>query len=470
MAALGGKEAEFNKPYLKMVASDIEKGNKIKFINGSKEKIEITKEIKKFIKGVNDNNISNVNLSMRGTTLKSGKFIPIFNGNTWTKIDKSPYSGMGGTGKPDAKTTAMQELASLYSIEIALENGKYTDRTKFFSEHRDKLVEIYPNLNEDWENTLFEQQKTTYDQINKGGKFKFGHYSRDGGFMDYITQTCSKLYGISKKDNWNPADIWLVKDLNSVKRTLDSKIKDNTTSLQEFNLILRDMFHDRTVVGISLKKMSGKYARWELVNLDNSDVFDGDEYSFSFDEGQCLFSLKSNQKTFTNTDSTLKIGSSKQTIKFQIRQNSKGFNNLKVEATDISATGARLGKAPLDMVSQAFRSNRLEPQRWRSWKNYPRNSEEFDKERDVHISRFESLKKTGHINLGVRTGEEFADNVSEIFKTIDSDVANSKLMQLDLLNIIFSKTKGDKLNDMLSDIGYLAQKKGSLFGPFAKLY
>ena len=120
MAALGGKEAEFNKPYLKMVASDIEKGNKIKFINGSKEKIEITKEIKKFIKGVNDNNISNVNLSMRGTTLKSGKFTPIFNGNPWTKIDKSPYSGMGGTGKPDAKTTAMQELASLYSIEMAL--------------------------------------------------------------------------------------------------------------------------------------------------------------------------------------------------------------------------------------------------------------------------------------------------------------------------------------------------------------
>ena len=43
-------------------------------------------------------------------------------------------------------------------------------------------------------------------------------------------------------------------------------------------------------------------------------------------------------------------------------------------------------------------------------------------------------------------------------------------MQLDLLNIIFSKARGDKLNDMLSDIGYLAQKKGSLFGPFAKLY
>ena len=470
MATLGGREAQFDKPYLKLVTSDIEKGNKIKFADGKSEKIEITEEIKKFIKGVNDNNIINVNLSMRGTTLKSGKFIPIFNGNPWTKIDKSPYSGMGGKGKSDGKTTAMQELASLYSIEMALEKGKYTDKTKFFTEHRDKLLEIYPNLDEDWENTLFEQQKTTYDQINKGGRFKFGHYSRDGGFMDYITKTCSKLYGISKKDNWNPADIWLVKDLNSVKKTLDSKIRDNTTSLQEFNFILRDMFHNRTVVGISLKKMSGKYARWELVNLDNADVFDGDEYSFSFDEGQCLFSLKPNQKIFTNTDSTLKISSTKQTIKFQIRQNSKGFNNLKVEATDISATGARLGKAPLDMVSQAFRSNNLEPQRWRSWKNYPINSEEFNKEKDIHISRFKSLKRTGHINLGVTTEEEFVDNVSEIFKTNDQDYANSKLMQLDLLNIIFSKTKANELDNMLSDIGYLAQKKGSLFGPFAKLY
>ena len=151
--------------------------------------------------------------------------------------------------------------------------------------------------------------------------------------MEYITDRCKTLYGISKKDTWNPADIWLVSDLEKVKRDLDRKILDNTTTLAEFNGILRDMFHDRRVVGISLKLISGGVAKWELVNLENADVFDGEQYTFGFESSELLFSLRGNE--FTNTDCKLNIGSSSQKIKFQIRQNSAGFNNLKIEGTDI---------------------------------------------------------------------------------------------------------------------------------------
>ena len=38
-----------------------------------------------------------------------------------------------------------------------------------------------------------------------------GHYSREGGFMDYISKFVKEKYQISKKDSWNPADIWLIK-------------------------------------------------------------------------------------------------------------------------------------------------------------------------------------------------------------------------------------------------------------------
>jgi len=79
--------------------------------------------------------------------------------------------------------------------------------------------------------------------------------------MDYISDICKTKYGISKKDTWNPADIWLVSDLNKVKNTLKTKVLDDVTSLEEFNAILRDMYHERKIVGISLKKMSGKTAR-----------------------------------------------------------------------------------------------------------------------------------------------------------------------------------------------------------------
>jgi hypothetical protein len=53
--------------------------------------------------------------------------------------------------------------------------------------------------------------------------------------------------------------------------------------------------------------------------------------------------------------------------------------------------------------------------------------------------------------------------------TLEPDVANSKLMQLDFLNLIFSlnEKKRDKL---LTDMVFLAMKKGEMFGPFAKLF
>jgi hypothetical protein len=76
--------------------------------------------------------------------------------------------------------------------------------------------------------------------------------------------------------------------------------------------------------------------------------------------------------------------------------------------------------------------------------------------------------------MSIKTAEEFTENVAAVFDTAKNDneraVANSKLQQLDLLNEIFSIRDVKKLSDLLSDISYLGQKKGELFGPFAKLY
>ena len=318
-------------------------------------------------------------------------------------------------------------------------------------------------MNEEWENAIFQQQLTTQREV---GSNQYKHYSRDDGFMDYITQRCRTLYGITKKDTWNPADIWLVSDLTKVKHDLDSKILDNSTSLQEFNTILRQMFHDRKVVGISLKLISGKVAKWELVNLENSDVFDDGEYSFGFDKGELTLSLNGNE--FTNTDSKLLIKSKKQTIKFQIRQNSAGFNNLKIEGTDIAAQSARLGKVPLDMASKVFKEAKLEDVRWRSWQNYPTNIDEFSAEKDVHVARFKTVSTK--IKTDCRDEKEFVSNMEKVFLNGKKDIANSKLIQLDLLNEILKIKDKNKLNNLLTDLGFLAQKKGSLFGPFAKLY
>ena len=339
----GGDYITFKKPYLNLIEQVILNGDELQFVDGEKQKINKTSAVNEFLDAIKFQREAEI-----GRILKPAKnYAPLFNGYRWSEIEKSQFTTGGGAS--DGETTRKQERASLFAIQKSIENNGYRDQKQFFKLYRQDLLKEYPEMDEEWENGIFQQQLTTQREV---GNTQYRHYSRDGGFMDYISERCSRLYGIAKKDTWNPADIWLVSDLEKVKRELDRKILDDVTSLAEFNGILRQMFHDRKVVGISLKKISGRVAKWELVNLENSDVFDGDMYTFSWKSAENKLSVQGNN--FTVTDSKINIGSSSQEIKFQIRQNSSGFNNLKIEGTDIGASAARLGKVPLEMGSQAL--------------------------------------------------------------------------------------------------------------------
>lgn len=444
----------FKKPYLTLLANKIHNDEKVKFEGNVSQQVNKTPDVKNFLKAVKDGNERMVK-----TVLKSGNsFLPIFNGYRWTQIDKSQFSQKGGD-------TKKQELGSLLAIQKGIENNGYTDKSKFFKLYREELFSVYPEMNEQWEETFFQQQLTVYREV---GPTKFNHYSRDGGFMDYITGIAKNNYGITQKDTWNPADVWLVSDYQQVKRILDNAIKDDSTSIQEFNEILRKMFRDKKIIGISLKLISGTTAKWEVINLEDSDLFDEKEYQFSFSSSELDLQLKTNSKEFNNTDSKIFI-EGKRKVKFQIRQNSAGFNNLKIEGTDIGASSARLGKVPLDMATQVFKAYGLESMRWRRWQNYPTNADEYNDERKTHEKRFSELKRRNKVSFGNVTNQnKFSENIIAVFNE-KPDIANSKLMQLDFLNEIFSLT-GDKLDSLLTNLAFLAQKKGDVFGPFAKLY
>lgn len=444
----------FKKPYLTLLANKIENDEKVKFEGNVLQQVNKTPDVKNFLKAVKDGNERMVK-----TVLKSGnKFLPIFNGYRWTQIDKGQFTLQDND-------TQKQELGSLLAIQRGIENNGYTDKSKFFKLYREELFSVYPEMNEKWEETFFQQQLTVYRKV---GPTKFSHYSRDGGFMDYITEVAKNNYGITRKDTWNPADIWLVSDYQKVKKILDDAIKDDSTSIQEFNEILRKMFRDKKIIGISLKLISGTTAKWEVVNLEKSDLFDENEYQFSFSSSELDLQLKTNNKEFNNTDSKIFI-EGKRKVKFQIRQNSAGFNNLKIEGTDVGASSARLGKVPLDLATQVFKAYGLESMRWRKWQNYPSNADEYNDERKTHEKRFSELKRRNKVSFGnVSNQTKFSENIIAVFNE-KPDIANSKLMQLDLLNEIFSLT-GDKLDSLLTNLAFLAQKKGDVFGPFAKLY
>lgn len=451
----GGQYITFSKPYLEQVAEIINNGDPLK-LDGESQPQVINKspEIKKFLTAVK--NKSEVTVA---TVLKVGnRFLPIFNGYPWTSIDKSQFTGRGGKAS-DGQTTAMQERASLYAIQKSIEKNGYTDRKKFFAENRDELLKLYPAMDEEWEEVFYQQQITVQKKV---GSTKYGHYSRDDGFMDWMTKFAKDKYGIIKKDSWNPADIWLVSDYRTVTQLLERKIKDDVTPIQEFNAILRDMFHERKIVGISLKKMSGKVAQWELVNMDDADIFDDDEYSFELDSAMVDCTMK-NATEFKTTDARINMNSKKQKITFQIRQNSPGISNLKIEATDISASSARLGKAPLPMVANVFRAYGLTLDN--DNRNYPKTAAEFEATYSTWRNLFISVQKY----TGLSSEEKFRENMITIYNGKRPDFALSKLMQMRLFESIF-KLKGDKLDSILTELAYLAQKKGAVFGPFGKLY
>lgn len=445
----------FHKPYLEAVYRVIRDRKELTFVGNKRMKVPHTPEIRQFFTAVLNKNTSQI-----ASILKKGNaYNPIFAGYRWIDIDKSQFTSKRAS---DGVTTAQQENASLYAIRVSIEDNGYSDQAVFYKKHRDKMLKIYPDMDELWENSFFQQQKRIYSEI---GSTKFKHYSREDGMMRYLTSLVRIKYGISKKDNWNPADVYLVSDYQTVKRELTKRIEDDVTPIQEFNQVLRDMFHERKIIGISLKKMSGKEAQWELVNMESFDMFNDDEYVFRLNEAKSDMTLKDNE-TFTSSDSLIVIESNKGKIKLQIRQDSKGFRNLKLEGSDLSAASARLGKVPLSLAKDMFQRKNI---KFNSvgvdYQKFPQTEEDFLREKDKHIAKFNKIKSL----TGLRTEEEFVSNISAVFKSDRPDLAHSKLMQLDMLSEIFSLRK-EQVEELLTGIAYAAQKKGDVFGPFGKLY
>lgn len=460
MVALSGtRDITLEKPYLTKLAHAIHKGVSIQFTDNKKEQIRKTQPVRDFIQAVKRHD----EIAAKEILTSTREYQPIFNKRRWIDIDRNQFYKLSAS---TPTTTKMQETASLFSIQRGIEDNGYTDFRTFILKFRDDLLKIYPDMNEDWERTFFQQQLKIYRKV---GNTKYKHYSRDDGFMKFITDLVRIDYGISRKDTWNPADVWLVSEYGTVKRELQRIIRDNETSLQEFNAILRKMFHDRKIVGISLKLMSRDQAQWELVNLEDSDVFDNDEYQFLYKSADLSMKTKTGKAEFENADSKIFIGSRTTTVKLQIRRTETRFSNLSIEGTDLSTPTARLGNAPIDMVTRLFRSANLEGQRWRSWKNYPSTAEEYENQRKIHEDRFKKLMNTKKVDFGVPSVQKFSENILKVFEDGDASIANTKLNQLDLLNEIF-KLKGDKLDNFLTSLTYFCQKKGKVFGPFAKVF
>ena len=372
-----------------------------------------------------------------------------------------------------AELTKMQELGSAWIFRRALnDNVNYRSSEDIVKDRKySELVKLYPAINKQWIDNYYAQQKRILQEF-KGNQFT--EFTRDGGFMDFITKLVAQKFKIAKKDSWNPADIWCVKNEAKVIKDIEKIMGGNEGmgSIAELNAMMRTLYKQRVLVGISLKLISGKEAKYEEVNIDESLFPDVKNYNFNVSSIKCPLGLKEGTK-FETQDTRVVVDAmengKKQFFDFQIKPNTTSeLANLKFEPTASGASKARLGKTPLDKLAKLLKTYKVDFVN--SYKNYPTTLSEFNAKTSIDYAKkaFNHIKSKG-VDVGtVKSGEELIKNMQKVF-TLEPHIATSKLMQLNFLYAVTSLPK-EKMDNLFTDMSFLAQKKGREFGPFGKLY
>jgi len=423
-----------------------------------------------------------------GKWYKDGEFIYIYVGSQRVKFTKtSKLTDSSGKAISEATMTKMQELGSAWVFKRAIEDNMQwgsCEKLKADDDTMDGLRDIWKRVgkadlvDDDWIDNFYKQQKTLIDCI---GKPNFTTFNRDGGFMKEITKIVKTNYGISSKDNWNPADIWLIQDetkwLAYIKKAVKSGSRGRSPAktLAEFNAIMRMLFKSKQVFGISLKKVAaGEDARMEFLNHKSEFFTNLEKLHFDFERAECKLGTKNDKEgtvTLQTQDTRLLIKDGGNTYNFQIKANdSTKMSGLKYEPTSSGATAARLGKATVDLVMRLVKD--YEQHGFIAFQkdaaSYPQTAKQFEENKNGDWKAMLSCLQSNGVNFGDADAEQAYKNLKFVFGT-KPYVANAKCQQIKWL-CGFMKLSSDNRNDFGTDMVFLAKKEGKSYGPFAKIY
>ena len=382
-----------------------------------------------------------------------------------------------GGKSPDAKTTAMQEAGSKYVFEYALNNKKsgWATRTKFGTDKKmmEGLEKIYPDVTGEWLDVFYKQHQVILEKFSDSKINKFDH---TGGFMKEITTIVNKNFGISKKDNWNPADIWGVRGSSKdviikVEETVYGT-KDSQT-IQQLNALLRGMYKAKELVGISLKKTSGSEAKWEEYNIEALTLDEVDDYKYK--KIDLTMNIQGGNDWTQDTKVNLKQSGGGPEYDFQIKANdSSKFTNLKYESTPVGGRSARGGKAEVKAVEALLKDNDVLGDFQNKHQNYPMDFDQFMaqsiKGRDLKDWKRMYNKVAKKATTNCSNDDEFVNILGKKFASDKPWEANSKLMQMHFLSQALDITDKSEYTEFWTDMVFLSIKKGDRFGPFGKLY
>ena len=414
------------------------------------------------------------------------------------KGDSTTFKGMVGshpvnltaTKKTDglqaATITKMQELASLEIFKAGIERNKIYKSVKDIRKdtYTMKLInKIWKDIggldtvDDDWLENFYKQQKALLSSNGIGSR-NVTEFNREGGFMKYISGVVNKKFGVSGKDNWDPADIWLIRDEDKAKAEIKKIVDKPSPNFEQFQSLMRQLFNahkntsDPMVFGISLKKVAkGEPAQIEFVNHELSFFKRLEDIQLKYVMSKCNLGQKKDKggsivMGSQDTRFIIQDGRSS-TYDFQIKgNNSTNFSNLKYEPTAKGATAARLGKATVELVITTMQEN-FGLSFTKDNTSYPMDENQIEKERDNIINMIKSIQKKGCDTVETDPVQCY-ENLK--FAMLDAPwTANSKIQQITWLSKILSLPR-KKLDSFSTEMLFMAKKEGTRYGPFAKIF
>jgi len=316
--------------------------------------------------------------------------------------------------------TRMQELGSAWVFKRAIQDNKEfkkwedikTDRVTF--NEIKKIwkkagnVEWNDKVDNQWLESFYKQQEVL---IRKIGKPTFTLFTRDNNrsdaiqfrwqrhspqtFMEWVEEYIGREFKIGNKDNWNPADIWLIQNEKKWKKVIETATKtpkktkgSMVAQLNQFNQIFRSLFRNKQIIGISLKKIGKGGADYKEVNVTQRYFRKIESASMKLTGVKCYLGTKrinikrdrdrksptfdqmivdevaqaraiekglgtTGFPTIETQDSWLFIDDPDNNVNYKVQiknTSTSGFDNLKFEPTEEGKGSARMGKATREFV------------------------------------------------------------------------------------------------------------------------
>ena len=403
------------------------------------------------------------------------KEISVVGRNNLIRIKLKQKKAPGTTGGGVIKTEIQEEGTTIVLNQVLHKNKKFDKKEDILADKdtADQLKKLfgkkYEDRLEEWTHSYFEQQKEFLKKFQSDkwdifvyGKQDFVNFFK--GQIKNVARSLDPLKPVGDYTTWSPSDIWAVYEMDKVKKDIKKNINPKTQNLVELNNLLKNLFKEKKLIGLSLKKIaSNKSATLKFVNIDTSTMKIGEIETY--DMKQIKFDINNIFQGDTVT-TYIKYGSGNDySVNISKSGSRKSASNLTFNTSIKATPAAQGGQAPVKMIVDLLKRNATGINFANNNKNYPTSREEFLKQSSEFKKYYKVVEK--YFN-DPPTYSEFEMLISNLFNTADKKfIAQSKLMQLHFFHDALKNYASDK--EFWTDLLYLGLKVGDRFAPHAKI-